>query len=292
MIRRLSFQIHLWTGLLTGLYMIVMSVTGSAVVFRGEIGRLLTPMPRVVPSGSRRTRQQLVADAERALPQWMVTEITESNDPTKPTEIRMRRGQRRVDKIFNPYTGELMGERVPREPRAIATLADLHDNLLVGARGRFANGVGALVLTVLCLTGVIVWWPRSAGWRRSVFITTGGTWRQTAWNAHSAVGFWTVSVLLMWALSGAYLAFPRAFDAVGDVLDAMEGEGRLSAAMYRGLGWISDAHFGRFAGNGIKALWVMLGLAPAFLFVTGVFVWWTRVSSPRSNTHGRHRRSD
>jgi len=65
-IRRWSFQIHLWTGLVTGLYLVLMSVTGSAIVFRGEIGRLLTPMPRIVPSGSRRTRQQLVADAEGA----------------------------------------------------------------------------------------------------------------------------------------------------------------------------------------------------------------------------------
>ena len=67
MIRRWSFQIHLWTGLVTGLYLALMSVTGSAIVFRGEIGRLLTPMPRIVPSGSRRTCQQLIANADPPL---------------------------------------------------------------------------------------------------------------------------------------------------------------------------------------------------------------------------------
>jgi uncharacterized iron-regulated membrane protein len=268
--------------------MSLMSVTGSAMVFRGEIGRLLTPVPRVVPSGSRRSREQLVADAERALPQWTVTELTPSDDPAQPTEIRMRRGQRRVDKIFNPYTGELMGERVPREPRSVEGLANLHDNLLAGARGRFANGLGALVLMVLCVTGAIVWWPRgprgngSAAWRRRLFVVTDGSWRQTSWSIHSAVGFWMSPLLFMWGLSGAYLAFPTAFDAIGNGLDRFDQEGRLSATMYKWLGGISDAHFGRFAGTGIKALWVVLGLAPAFLFATGVFVWWTRVkASPR-----------
>jgi sulfite reductase (NADPH) flavoprotein alpha-component len=278
-IRRWSVQIHLWTGLITGVYMVLMSVTGSAVVFRGEIGRLLTPMPHVAPSGSRRTRQQLTADAERALPQWTVTDITVSDDPAQPVEIRMRRGQRRVDKIFNPYTGELMGERIPREPRAIEALADLHDNLLAGARGRFANGIGAITLTILCVTGAFIWWPRSAAWRRSLFVTTDGTWRQMAWSAHSAVGFWMLLLLLIWALSGIYLAFPTAFDAAGDVLDRVDSEGRLSGGMYRLLGWMSDAHFGRFAGNGTKVLWVVLGFAPAFLFASGVFIWWTRVKT-------------
>jgi uncharacterized iron-regulated membrane protein len=40
-LRRLSFQLHLWTGLIAGLYIIVVSVTGSAVVFRREIARRL-----------------------------------------------------------------------------------------------------------------------------------------------------------------------------------------------------------------------------------------------------------
>jgi uncharacterized iron-regulated membrane protein len=288
MIRRLFFQIHLWTGLVTGAYIVLMSVTGSAIVFRGELGRLLTPVPRVAPSGSRRTREQLIADAERALPQWRVTEMTVSEDQTAPVEIRLRRGQRRVDKIFNPYTGELLGERVPREPRAIEVLANLHDNLLAGSRGRSVNGVGAVALTVLCVTGALVWWPRGhrsrAAWRRSVFVTTHGTWRQTAWSAHSAVGFWMLSVLLMWALSGIYLSFPTALDGILDLLDGLDSGGRLSAAMYRSLGWMSDAHFGRFAGNGTKVLWVVLGLAPGFLFATGAFVWWTRV---RTNARER-----
>ena len=288
MIRRWSFQIHLWTGLLTGAYIVLMSVTGSAIVFRGEIGRLLTPMPRVVPAGSRRTREQLTADAERALPEWRVTEMTVSEDRTTPAEVRLRRGPRRVDKIFNPYTGELMGERVPREPRAIEALANLHDNLLAGARGRFANGVGAVALTVLCVTGALVWWPwghrSGAAWRQRLLVTTNGTWRQTAWSAHSAVGFWMFSVLLMWALSGIYLAFPTALDGIGDLLDRLDAGRRLSPAMYRWLGWMSDAHFGRFAGNGTKVLWVGLGLAPVFLFATGAFVWWTRV---RAHSHDR-----
>ena len=31
------------------------------------------------------------------------------------------------------------------------------------------------------------------------------------WDLHSAVGFWTVSLVMMWAVTGVYFAFPTAF---------------------------------------------------------------------------------
>ena len=36
-LRRALFQIHLWTGIGTGLYVLLISITGSAIVFRNEI---------------------------------------------------------------------------------------------------------------------------------------------------------------------------------------------------------------------------------------------------------------
>jgi uncharacterized iron-regulated membrane protein len=36
-LRRASFQIHLWTGLALGIYIVVLSLTGSALVYRREL---------------------------------------------------------------------------------------------------------------------------------------------------------------------------------------------------------------------------------------------------------------
>jgi hypothetical protein len=44
--------------------------------------------------------------------------------------------------------------------------------------------------------------------------------------------------------------------------------------------WVYYLHFGNFAGNKTKALWVVLGLLPSVLFVTGTIMWWNRVLSP------------
>lgn len=36
--------------------------------------------------------------------------------------------------------------------------------------------------------------------------------------------------------------------------------------------WLARLHFGRYEGQWIQATWVVLGLAPAALFVTGVLM--------------------
>ena len=44
-----------------------------------------------------------------------------------------------------------------------------------------------------------------------------------------------------------------------------------------GLFWLSRLHFGRFGGGFVKAVWVVVGLVPATMFVTGALMWWNRV---------------
>ena len=45
-IRRALFQVHLWAGLAIGLYIVLLSVTGSALVYRVELDRAFaTPRP-------------------------------------------------------------------------------------------------------------------------------------------------------------------------------------------------------------------------------------------------------
>lgn len=45
--------------------------------------------------------------------------------------------------------------------------------------------------------------------------------------------------------------------------------------------WFDRLHFGDFGGWPIKVAWTLLGLAPAFLFVTGALMWWNRVLSKK-----------
>src|SRR6266849_104457 len=184
-VRRLFFQTHLWLGMVAGLYILVMSVSGSIIVFRNDL---------------------------------------ESNPESS---------------VF----------------RVVEWLVDLHENLLFGMTGRRVNGIGAIFLTLLCLTGAVLWWPGITHWRRSLSVNWRSSFARLNWDLHSALGFWCFLFVAMWGISGAYFSFPQPFNALGDLA----------------LLWLSNLHFGRF-GWFAEALWTVLGLVPAVLSFTGVFM--------------------
>ncbi len=47
------------------------------------------------------------------------------------------------------------------------------------------------------------------------------------------------------------------------------------------MSWLGYLHVGSFGGMPIKILWVILGMTPALLFVTGSLMWWNRVLSEK-----------
>ncbi len=71
----------------------------------------------------------------------------------------------------------------------MARIADLHDELLGGDTGTAINGAGAVLLTLMCVTGAVIWWPGQARWRRSLSVHRGVGWRRFTWDLHGMLGF-------------------------------------------------------------------------------------------------------
>ncbi len=46
-LRKATFQVHLWSGIAIGLYVLLVSVTGSVLVYRNELYRAATRDPIV-----------------------------------------------------------------------------------------------------------------------------------------------------------------------------------------------------------------------------------------------------
>jgi uncharacterized iron-regulated membrane protein len=361
--RKAVFQVHLWSGILAALYVALIGLTGSILVFREEAEAAMESHLRHAsnPEGK---RADLIVIAERLAqenPRQVVLGVYAAESPEHSVVAYLReRGNPRAKSealYFHPGTGAFLGKG-GNASRFWTWLGDLHFNLLAGRPGRIVNGVGAAFLLALCLTGIVIWWPGILRWKRSVRVDFERSWKRVNWDLHSATGFWTVSVLAMWALTGIYFAWPEAIRAaVNSVLPVsmvrnpksgppVEGEVRLRellesararsprASFYRlnlpadesapiriylsrrgfadvnqadvyyfdqytgqhlmtlrrGLNqsagdvvmaWIGPLHFGTFGGVPVKVLWVVLGLAPVVLSVTGVFMYWNRSLSKK-----------
>ncbi len=289
-LRRALFQIHLWSGIVCGLYILMMSVTGSVLVYSNELYNAATPEPIVSKgSGPRLTDDQLAEAARSLYSGYRVVKIGRAQDPDQAVDIWLRRSDEIRQRLFDPRTGRDLGDSVPTGIWLVSKLIDLHDNLLRGPAGRRVNGIGALALLVLAGTGLVIWWPGSKTWRRSLTLHRGVGWKRWTWHLHSMIGFWSLGFMLIFGVSGAYLSAPQLFQ---DLADRLEPSTAANAGLRVGdqiIYWLAFLHFGRINGIGIpcngpgfcdqttKAVWAIFGLAPTAMFITGAILWWNRV---------------
>ena len=108
--------------------------------------------------------------------------------------------------FLDSSTGRFSGEL----PKAgwIQQLQDLHFNLWSGSTGLTVNGVGALCLLGMALTGLVIALPGASSWSRAFAMDWTRGWKRVTWELHRAVGAWTLALLMMWAVTGFYFAFP------------------------------------------------------------------------------------
>jgi uncharacterized iron-regulated membrane protein len=292
-LRKALFQVHLWSGIAVGLYIFMISLTGSVLVYRNELYRAATPEPIVSKgSGPRLTDDQLKRAAQRIYPSYRVLKLGRASDLDQAVDVWLRRGDVIKKRLFDPRSGSEVGESVPIGIRLVSRLLDLHDNLLNGETGRKVNGFGALAVLVLATTDLVVWWPGIQTWHRSLLLHRGVGIKRLIWDLHSTIGFWSLGFTLVFAVSGIYLANPDLFQDLADRVEPLTAANAGIRISDRVIYWVAILHFGRINGIGIpchgpglcdqttKAIWAVFGLAPAAMFATGAIMWWNRVLHP------------
>ena len=273
--KRILARVHLWIALGLGLYITVLSVSGSFIVFRREFNTWFVPRTVASTEGVRLTGDELQAAVRATYPGDTVVQVTEPRRPERPVFVALERNGVRNERLFDPYAVRDLGETFPPVLRLMEWAVDLHDNLLAGDTGRLVNGIGGILFTVLIVTGAWLWWPGRRNVLRSLKVGKPRASRRFIWQLHSVLGVLTFALLFVWGITAIYFAFPAPFEGTIDYFDNDLND------LYRPGEWVIlellKLHFGRFGGLGIRFLWAALGLLPAVLFITGFVLWWTRV---------------
>ena len=204
--KRLLLFAHRWIGLTAAAFLIVIGLSGAAVVFENDIDRVLNPaLSYVTPSKTAAPIEDLARVVDRAMPGDRISGVRLPEAPNLSAEFAMLSG---LSIYVDPYSGRMLGSR--NRQRSVARfLHVLHTELMAGAVGqKLVDWMDAL-FCALAISGLILWWPRKiAGIRR------GASWRRTLFDAHNAVGIWASIVFLVIGGSGILIGLENTLDPV------------------------------------------------------------------------------
>jgi uncharacterized iron-regulated membrane protein len=222
LLRRAAFQIHLWAGLAVAVYLIAISLSGCVLVFKDELTRWSLPGNlHALGVGRTATPEEVVDRFRQMEPRGTLTQL---QLPTSVLPVFLLQGETDEGRperwLGDPVTGDLR-----QAPRTwIDWTHDLHDYLLLPQGwGMQVNGVGAAMLLLLAGTGVVVWWQGVRLWTRGFRVKLTSNWRRINYDLHGAIGFWTLAIVVWWAISGVYFGWYRQVTAVVSVISPLRG---------------------------------------------------------------------
>lgn len=213
--RKVVFWLHLVAGLISGISIGIMCLTGTALAFEKQVvawsERDARQLADPAPDQARLTLDELTQRVRDANPDTPIASIAVSSDPRATVAFSLGRD----NTVFaNPYTGELLRPASTTLQDFLNVLVEWHRFLALSGEqrsiGKVINGVCNLAFFALAVTGLYLWIPRNWSWRsvRAVAFFNGqlaGKARDFNW--HNVIGLWSAPILIVLTLTAVPISF-------------------------------------------------------------------------------------
>ena len=220
-LRKIIFWLHLPVGVIAGLVILNMCVTGVLLTYEKQITswadtrgyRSVPPTP-----DTQRLAVETLLTKAREARGANPTSVTVKADPAAPAEI----GFGRETTLFvNPYSGTVLGEGSQKVRSFFRGVTEWHRWL--GAKGdnrnvaRAITGACNLGFLFLVASGFYLWWPRNwnlKSLRNVVWFRRGLPSKARDFNWHNTIGFWSAAPLFIVVLSAVVISYTWAGNLV------------------------------------------------------------------------------
>ena len=209
--RKTLFKIHSWVALIALIPLLVISITGSVLVFKSEIDGLLMPDSHFVvqQQANRLPIDTLITKTQKTYPEYVVGSWEIFNDDTADRVYLIKRGTEDWYKFhLDQYTGNILSEPVGTSHYFTDWFLDLHYTFLLndlkslpGQTGTVLGFFFAVFFLVLGITGLIIYrkfWQRlfSVRWRATLQIVLS--------DIHKMTGVIGSPIIIILAITGGY----------------------------------------------------------------------------------------
>lgn len=220
--RKILFWLHLTSGVLAGIFIFIMCVTGALLSFESNILEFAEGNMRYVAAPSanapRLSLNEILTKIQAAKPNVRPSSISIANEENAAINISFgREGQAYV----NPYTGEITGEGAKNWRGFFRVVEDLHRWLAFSGDGRQVgkalNDAANFLFLFLAISGVYIWFPRRLSWRHFKAALT-FRWKVKGkardFNWHTVIGFWSSLILIILTATAIVMSYSWANNLV------------------------------------------------------------------------------
>ncbi len=200
-IHKLLYWPHLICGVLAGILIFIMSITGVLLTYERQIIAWADrEYDSTVPaSGSALAVDEILAMNEGAFGDAKLRTIKIENRPESPVIVRSG------DYYYiDQYTGEIVGNGAKDVKGFMSSLRGLHRWLAMEgenrATARIFTGAANLMFLFIVVSGIYLWFPKVVNWnnvKKVLFFRKTKSSRARDFNWHNVMGIWSAIPLIV-----------------------------------------------------------------------------------------------
>jgi uncharacterized iron-regulated membrane protein len=197
-------KLHRWAGLIAGIAIFVVAISGCVLIFEFDIDRAVyASVLKVTPGRERVPLEQVLQNVRAAYPSDTPTSLS---FPLKPNHA-LTVGVKSLSVGVDPYTGRVLG-KINRWEGFARWVHLLHVRLFAGRPGEIVVGAFTVVALLMAISGVYLWWPRQ------IWTVKGKarSWRRLNFDLHNVLGWYSAVLLVFMTVSGLMIAFEGQLD--------------------------------------------------------------------------------
>lgn len=226
-LKKIFGKLHLWFGLIIGLIIFIVSVTGALYVFKDEFENIARK--DVI------NHQEKDVENKKVIPirqlEKLVDEQTQEKYPIHWVNIPMDKNMSYMfywyehdvnawnyfdefpiykQAYVNPYTGKVL--RVYDEKNGFFNIVKMihWSFLLKQSWGSYVVGVPVIIFIFMLISGIVLWWPKNKAAKKQRFWFRWKNiknWKRKNYDLHNILGFYSSIFALIFSITGLFYAF-------------------------------------------------------------------------------------
>ena len=200
--------LHKWLGLISGLIVFIVSITGCIFCFHDEIKDLTRDYRKVeIQDKSYVLASELRQNAKKLFPD-ATADMVVFYGKDRPAIVYSAIKEKAYNLYFNPYSGAFLKQE-NIEDDFFVIIEELHMYLWLPEEiGKQVVGISTIIFTIMLFSGIILWWPKKRkDLKNRVKIKWNAKWRRVNYDWHNVTGFYISILVLIIALTGLTFSY-------------------------------------------------------------------------------------